>query len=97
MSDSVYIKGEGGSIIKMDLPLPAVIQQRLSKGYLQHVNADGTPYKEPVRSRPAVGAPKADWVGFAVAESARRGDPLSPDAADALTKQDLIERFGTTE
>jgi hypothetical protein len=95
MTDSIHVKGEGGTIIKMDLPLPEAIEHRLSKGYLQRVNADGGPYTDTPTTRPPVNAPKAEWVGWSVAESDRRGAPITPDEADALTKQDLIERYGT--
>jgi len=95
MGDSIHVKGEGGAVIKMDLPLPEAIEHRLSKGYLQRVNVDGSPYTDAPTTRPPVNASKADWVGWSVAESGRRGTPITPDAADALTKQDLIEAYGT--
>lgn len=45
---------------------------------------------EPAPVRPNVNAPKADWVTYAVAV-----DPdLGYDAADALTKADLVKRYG---
>lgn len=44
MAQTIHVRGEGGSIIPMDLPLPDAIAQRMAKGYLQRVNADGTPY-----------------------------------------------------
>lgn len=95
MADSIHILGEGGSVFKMDLPLHEAIAERLAKGYLKRVNPDGTPWME--ASEPAVPPPyasKKEWVGWAVAESARRGDPISPDDAEALTKTDLIELYG---
>jgi hypothetical protein len=122
----VFIRGEGGSVFKLDLPLHESITERLLKGYLVRVaNADGDPYVEdevpnleiaeaaledgdPADVTPAVieaaGLPtvrpelsalKAEWVGWAVAESARRGHPITPDDAEALTKHDLIEAYGT--
>lgn len=45
--------------------------------------------------RPSLKAGKPKWVGWAVAESERRGDPITPDAAEALTKADLIGAYGT--
>lgn len=95
MTEQVHILGEGGTIFTMDLPLQEAIQERLDKGYLKRVNPDGSPLTdatEPVAPPPY--ASKKDWVGYAVADSARRGDPISPDDAEALTKHDLIERFG---
>lgn len=97
MTEQVHILGEGGSVFTMDLPLQEAIQDRLIKGYLKRVNPDGSPWSdetEPVA--PPAYASKKDWVGYAVAESARRGDPISPDDAEALTKHDLIERFGVS-
>jgi hypothetical protein len=43
MSD-LYVRGEGGSIIPMDLPLPEDIAQRYDSGALVRVNADGSPW-----------------------------------------------------
>jgi hypothetical protein len=41
----VFIRGEGGSIFKLDLPLHESIEERLAKGYLTRVaNAEGDPY-----------------------------------------------------
>lgn len=93
---------EGGSVIEMDLPLPEAIAQRVLKGaIIQVADADGTPLEEPVApadpnavDRVAVMAPpprdasKAVWVGYAV-----KFGGMTPDAADAMTKADLIERF----
>jgi hypothetical protein len=91
----VFIRGEGGSIFKMDLPLHETIEDRLLKGYLTRVNEDGSPYVEgqdetPAlpTERPALSASKATWVGWAVHEG------MTPDDAEALTKTDLIEKFG---
>jgi hypothetical protein len=98
MADSVYILGEGGGVWKMDLPLPEAIADRLTKGYLHEVNADGSPVgdnggvsvsAQPIE-RPAINASKATWVGWAVHEG------MTPDDAEAATKTDLIEKFGAT-
>ncbi|GAA0969780.1 hypothetical protein GCM10009555_017530 [Acrocarpospora macrocephala] len=91
---------EGGSIIEMDLPLPEGIAQRVLKGAITRVaNADGDPYEEPVSpdgtgdldrvamyAPPPPSASKAAWVGYAV-----RHHGLNPDAADGMTKNDLID------
>lgn len=47
MPETIYVRGEGGGVHAMDLPLPEPIQERLTKGLLQRVNEDGTPYTEP--------------------------------------------------
>lgn len=95
----VFIRGEGGAVIKMDLPLHETIEARLAKGHITRVSEDGSPYVEgsdtptvaalPTK-RPAINAEKAEWVGWAVAQG------MGPDDAEAATKTDLIEKFGAT-
>lgn len=94
---TVFILGEGGGVFEMSLPLHETIADKLAKGYLRRVQPDGSPYVEGDRpegvptlpeSRPAVSAVKAAWVGWAVVQG------MTPDDAEALTKTDLIERFG---
>ncbi|PRB01757.1 hypothetical protein [Microbacterium sp. MYb64] len=92
----IFVRGEGGTVFKLDLPLHETIEQRLHRGYLTRVaNADGGVYTGEdagtVTSRPALTALKPDWVSWAVVQG------MTPDDAEALTKTDLIERFGTTE
>jgi hypothetical protein len=95
MPKTVHILGEGGAIFEMTLPLSEPIQDRLTKGYLKRVNADGTPFVEKTdRTAPAPYASKGEWVGWAVHISQTTGTPLSPDDAEAMTKTDLIEQFG---
>jgi hypothetical protein len=93
---TVHILGEGGGIFELSLPLHETIADKLAKGHVRRVQPDGTPYVEGDRpdgvpslpeSRPAVNAAKAEWVGWAVVNG------MTPDDAEALTKQDLIERF----
>ena len=83
-------------MFKLDLPLHETIAERLLKGYIQRVgNAAGDPYVEGGETvtslpteRPALNADKKTWVGWAVHEG------MLPDDAEALTKTDLIEKFG---
>lgn len=97
--EHIHVKAAAGHIIKMDLPLHEDIEQQLTKGYLTRVNEDGTRYHEPVEDDapapkpPAKTALKAEWVGWAVnhPDESRR---MKPDDAEALTKDDLIDRFG---
>jgi hypothetical protein len=73
----------------MSLPLHEAIADRLHKGYLVRVTADGADWSdEAVRERPALTDRKADWVSWAVHKGAK------PDDAEALTKTDLIEKYG---
>jgi len=90
-----HFRGEGGQVIGMDLPLDETMQDKVTKGYLKRVNEDGSPFvDESVSSdltkgsspRPAVNAPKAEWVGYAV-----NALGMEPDDAEAATKQDLID------
>lgn len=92
----VHIRGEGGAVFAMALPLQRDIAKRLARGHLRQVNPDGTPLAgsgavdEPAApaaaERPAQSASKADWVSYAV-----RSLQLSPEDAEAYTKQDLID------
>lgn len=89
MTETVHILGEGGGIFTLSLPLSEPIADRLFKGYLKRVNADGTPWVEKTeRRKPYANESKANWVSWAVHNG------MKPDDADALTKTDLIERFG---
>lgn len=96
MAESIYVRGENGLKHKMDLPLPEHVADRLTKGYLQRVNEDGSDYVAPadgsdltsgLPARPSTAAPKAEWVGFVV-----NAYGMAPDAAEAMTKQDLIDK-----
>lgn len=44
MAKTIHVRGEGGQIIEMSLPLPEPVADRLTKGLLRRVNADGSPY-----------------------------------------------------
>lgn len=48
----LYIRGEGGSVIPMDLPLPEDIAQRYASGALVRVNVDGSDWVEPAPAPP---------------------------------------------
>lgn len=43
-TETIYVRGEGGGIHAMDLPLPEPIEDRLARGLLRRVNEDGSPY-----------------------------------------------------
>lgn len=89
-----WFRGAGGVTWQMDLPLPENMADQLLKGYLTRVNEDGSPYEpdgvEPeAELPPAANASKAHWVGYVV-----RAHGLSPDDAEAMTRNDLIEKYG---
>lgn len=90
MVAQAHVRTEAGTVILMDLPLDRFIQERVDKGYLRIIDRD---HSDGPR-KPAINDPKKAWVGWAV-QSTRDGEsPVSPDDADAMTKQDLIDRFG---
>lgn len=98
MAETIYVRGEGGAILAMDLPLPEGIEQRVEQGLIRRVNADGSPHAgtdrvpgasgsaltQGVSPRPAKAAPKSEWVTWACAVHG-----YSPQEADALSKAAL--------
>lgn len=49
MSSTVFVRCDDGSVMEHDLPLPSGIADRVERGQLRLVNADGTdPADEPV-------------------------------------------------
>ena len=98
MAETALFRSESGQQIHMDLPLPDHMADKVTKGQLVRVNDDGSPYTgeaadasegAAVTERPAQSASKAAWVGWAVHLGA------DPDEAEALTKADLIDRYGS--
>lgn len=103
-----YLRGESGVVRPHRLPLPEGIADRVTKGYIKRVNEDGTDWVpgdeagdapeqerdatqgDPVTKRPSVSALKPEWVGYAVSLP---GGP-TPDDAEAMTKNDLIDKYG---
>lgn len=103
MGDIVHMRGEGGSVIPMELPFPEHIADRVAKGHIVRVHPDGSPWTDdpapaagpevaeghdggPTRPKPAEA--KATWVAYAETLG------MPHDEADAMTKADLIKRFG---
>lgn len=92
----IYLQARGGGRVRPHrVPLHKAIAQQLAKGYLRRVNEDGSKWEpqDDIRppeelKRPDPKAPKAEWVGFAVSAG------MEPDDAEAMTKADLIEKFG---
>ncbi|MGC5034111.1 hypothetical protein ACPXCS_06220 [Streptomyces sp. DT190] len=79
MAQSIHVRGEGGQIIKMDLPLPEPIQDRLTRGLLRRVNADGSPYTGNVPEP----TPEVHVTGSAAASSALTEGRTPRPAANA--------------
>lgn len=88
-SETIYVKGEGGVIHLMTLPLSESIQQRLDKGIVTRVNEDGSTWSEGQELvKPGPNDRKEKWVGWAI-----RVHGADPEAAEAMTKQDLIDSY----
>ncbi len=95
MPDTIFVRGEGGSIFKLGLPLHEAMEDKLRKGQLVRVDQNGEPFTGKPdgvaalpETCPGVNAAKTDWIGWAVAKG------CAPDDAEAFTKADLIEMFG---
>lgn len=99
-AEVMHLKGAGGVVWEFTPPLSEAVQHQLTRHELLRVNPDGSPWVEPetgepaVVERPADSALKAEWVGYAVWKSERAGEPIGHDAADAMTKAELIAKFG---
>lgn len=104
MAETIYVRGEGGAVIAMDLPLPEAIAERYERGHLVRVHSDGSPYY--AAGAPAAAAPatqgSALTSGTVPRPGARAGKDdwvlwaaavhgLDVEAAEAMTKAQLQE------
>ena len=104
MAETIHVRGEGGAIFAMDLPLPESIQERLERGFLVRVNEDGSPYAGTSASPEEGGTEKGS--DLTAGRSQRPGvnasksewiayvvgqGHMSADDAANLTKADLID------
>lgn len=46
MSETIYMRGRGGAVWEMTLPLPEYIAKQYEAGDLVRVNQDGSPFTE---------------------------------------------------
>jgi hypothetical protein len=90
MGETGFFRGAGGTVFELDLPLSEVMQDQATRGQLVRVNEDGSPFEAEPPKQPALGASKAEWVGYALAVDKK----LTVDAADAMTRNDLAEKYG---
>mgnify|MGYP001589899494 CR=1 FL=1 len=91
MADTIHVRGEGGTIFEMDLPLPKGVQQRLDAGAIVRVNPDGSLYAEAESGqaeRPAKNASAEAWAAYALAQGAE------PDDVEGLSRAALIALYG---
>lgn len=96
MADTILVRGEGGSIFEMSLPLHEAIADKLRRGQITEVDGKGAKVQTPSEGvpglpteRPSLKAHKAEWVGWAVAQG------MKPDDAEAASKTDLVEKYAT--
>lgn len=99
-AETGFFRGSGGGIFELPLPLSENFEQQRVRGQLVRVDENGDPWTDQAPSgadaeddgpvRPPVNAPKNEWVGYAVAVD----EGLTIDDADAMTKNDLIEKYG---
>lgn len=47
MSEVIHVRGEGGAVFPMQLPLSSHVKQRFDRGDLARVNPDGSAWTEP--------------------------------------------------
>jgi len=106
MAETIYVRGEGGAVIAMDLPLPEGIADRFKSGLLVRVQADGSSHSPaavpaPVQTPAPMGG-SALTTGQVPRPGARAGKDdwvlwaaavhgLSTEAAQAMTKGQLQE------
>jgi hypothetical protein len=91
-SESGFFRGAGGGVFELLLPLSENFEQQLQRGQLVRVDSNGEPFETSTEGpkRPAANASKNDWVGYALFI-----DPtLTVDDADAMTRNDLAEKYG---
>jgi hypothetical protein len=82
-----------GLIVKLDEPAPApAAEPEPEDDEPPMVFDDPEPVEKPTRDQP-----KAAWVAYAVARTAGTPGALSEDAANELSKSELVERFGKAE
>lgn len=89
-------RGAGGGTFELPLPLAENFANQLLRGQLVQVNEDGSPFEAESAMDlstgefrvPGKNAAKNEWVGYAVSQG------MGVDDADAMTKADLIEKYG---
>lgn len=97
--ESATFIGPSGRLHTIDLPLPSGLAEQETAGVLKRLQPEtpvvaalmAPPDTDPAEpKRPAVNADKAVWVAYAIAVD----DTLTEADAAAVTKAELIERYG---
>lgn len=93
----VWLRLPSGRVKKHDLPLPKAVEKQLAKRLLSQVaDEQGNPLGAeapaavPEPEKPKQADPKTRWVEWALHADA----DLDPEAAEAMTKADLMELYG---
>lgn len=107
MGETIYVRGEGGAVLVMDLPLPEGIAERYTQGLIRRVHPDGTPYysapaldgdpgpePDPESSGPDSRPVASSTKAQWLAYVVTQGRVSAEDAA-SYTKADLIELAGS--
>lgn len=92
-AETGFFRGAGGGLFELPLPLSENMANQQTRGELVRVNADGSHWQPDAEVVVSDGPPKPtasknEWVGYAVSKG------MTLDDADAMTKNDLIEKFG---
>lgn len=105
--ETVFLRHAGSELVEHDWPLEPNLAEQLAKGMVRQASEPGpatwhrpegadagaVPEREmtpPEVSMPHRSAKVADWQGYAV-----KAHGLDPEQAADMTKQDLIDRFGS--
>lgn len=104
MAETIHVRGEGGAVFAMDLPLPEGIAQRYERGLIKRVNPDGSPYTAaPASETPPDPEKDSDLTAGRSPRPAVNASKsewiayvvgqglMSAEDAGAYTKADLIE------
>ncbi|WP_327268807.1 hypothetical protein OG233_14115 [Streptomyces sp. NBC_01218] len=93
MAETIHVRGEGGQVFAMDLPLPEGIADRYERGLLARVDADGTPYNEGgAPADPATDTPPGDPEAPAPVDTAGRPAQAAPKSEwiDYVVRRGLL-------
>jgi hypothetical protein len=109
VTETIWLRGEGGALLTVSLPLHFSLQDRLDKGELQRVSRDGSPWLEPpageAEPQPEPPAAPVEDEGPAVPKrTASQADwaayaisqGMDPAEAHAMKRDDLYKEYRRT-
>ncbi|GAA0638215.1 hypothetical protein GCM10010174_70080 [Kutzneria viridogrisea] len=101
MAETRYYRAPGGQLLALDWPPHEAVLAQITRGEMRRCDENGDPYVEPVEdggpqelTPPAANARKDEWVGYVVRVTADTEHPVTVDEAQAMTVQDMRERYG---